>query len=285
MSHHQSGLVPSTRVLPVAAPFSISSMSSEHSLAQKKHLAALPPLEQAIAICGSQAELARRINESSQTVSAWRNRTRKSGVVRVPAAYCPAIEEATGGQVTCEQLNPEVKWSVLRGHQRRGALRSQSAPSFPWCVGLVHDVSEQPCVTLKLRDVVTALQSLKMLIDMQAPGAVVLRNGDDVRKSGLYQQASDVLFRLAPEYFECVDGQPVVTVMGFTVARLGLDAEGTDGIQHQLDLIRDVSSAMAEHGVQILRATRAQDLDVFPPSPVQAEAVKQPVGSGQGCQP
>lgn len=73
------------------------------------------PLEKAVQICGSQAELARRIEEKPQTVSAWVKRAQRRGVLRVPAEHCPSIEEATGGEVVCEQLNPDVKWSVLRG--------------------------------------------------------------------------------------------------------------------------------------------------------------------------
>ena len=33
---------------------------------------------------------------------------------RVPAEHCPAIERATGGKVRCEDLRPDVDWSVLR---------------------------------------------------------------------------------------------------------------------------------------------------------------------------
>lgn len=31
-----------------------------------------------------------------------------------PAEYCPSIERATDGQVRCEDLRPDVDWSVLR---------------------------------------------------------------------------------------------------------------------------------------------------------------------------
>ena len=73
------------------------------------------PLEEAVQICGSQAELARRIDEKPQTVSAWLKRAARSGILRVPAGHCPSIEEATEGRVVCERLNPDVKWSVVRG--------------------------------------------------------------------------------------------------------------------------------------------------------------------------
>ncbi|MBY0243024.1 MAG: helix-turn-helix domain-containing protein [Burkholderiaceae bacterium] len=35
----------------------------------------------------------------------------------VPAAYCPRIEELTGGECKCEDLNNTVNWSYLRGTQ------------------------------------------------------------------------------------------------------------------------------------------------------------------------
>lgn len=39
----------------------------------------------------------------------WFNTSR-----RVPAEHCPAIEKATNGAVRCEELRPDVAWSVLR---------------------------------------------------------------------------------------------------------------------------------------------------------------------------
>lgn len=37
-----------------------------------------------------------------------------TGVRRVPAERCPAIERLTQGQVRCEDLRPDVEWAVLR---------------------------------------------------------------------------------------------------------------------------------------------------------------------------
>ena len=42
-----------------------------------------------------------------QVISNWKTRD-------VPAEYCPQIEAATGGLVRCEDLRPDVQWSVLR---------------------------------------------------------------------------------------------------------------------------------------------------------------------------
>ena len=36
------------------------------------------------------------------------------GTRPIPAEHCPAIERATGGAVRCEELRPDVAWSVLR---------------------------------------------------------------------------------------------------------------------------------------------------------------------------
>ncbi len=44
----------------------------------------------------------------------------------VPAEHCPAIERATG--VRCEELRPDVAWSVLRKPELIGA---EGAPAVP----------------------------------------------------------------------------------------------------------------------------------------------------------
>ncbi len=54
--------------------------------------------------------LAETIGISPVLVSQWRNGHRP-----IPAERCPAIERATGGAVRCEELRPDVDWSVLRG--------------------------------------------------------------------------------------------------------------------------------------------------------------------------
>lgn len=53
--------------------------------------------------------LADAIGVPAPLVSQW-----ATGVRRVPAGRCPAIERATGGAVRCEDLRPDVDWSVLR---------------------------------------------------------------------------------------------------------------------------------------------------------------------------
>ncbi|WP_159990836.1 transcriptional regulator [Pelistega ratti] len=62
---------------------------------------------------GLTKELARLINVKPIAVSRW-----VLGRRPVPAVHCPAIEKATKGVVTCEELRPDVEWSVLRKKRR-----------------------------------------------------------------------------------------------------------------------------------------------------------------------
>jgi len=59
---------------------------------------------------GSLTVLASSINAFTSDVSNWSNHVRQ-----VPAERCPDIEKATNGQVTCEELRPDIPWGVLRG--------------------------------------------------------------------------------------------------------------------------------------------------------------------------
>lgn len=65
------------------------------------------PLDRAIEAAGGASALAKAIGVAPSTPIMWRIRG------NVPAEYCPAIEKATG--ITCEDLRPDVGWSVLRG--------------------------------------------------------------------------------------------------------------------------------------------------------------------------
>lgn len=58
----------------------------------------------------SARRLADEIGVPAPLISQWRR-----GVRPVPAERCPAIERATGGAVTCEELRPDVDWAYLRG--------------------------------------------------------------------------------------------------------------------------------------------------------------------------
>lgn len=44
-----------------------------------------------------------------QAVCFWRD-----GERRFPADYCPDIEVATAGEITCESLRPDVNWAAVR---------------------------------------------------------------------------------------------------------------------------------------------------------------------------
>lgn len=69
----------------------------------------MDPLARTYKILGTQSALAKAIGVAPQVVNNWRRRG------NVPAEYCPSIERATGGQVRCEELRPDVDWAVLRG--------------------------------------------------------------------------------------------------------------------------------------------------------------------------
>jgi DNA-binding transcriptional regulator YdaS (Cro superfamily) len=66
-------------------------------------------VQKAIELCGSQTELARRCGVKQQHVWKWLHELRA-----VPAERAIAIEIATGGAVTCEQLRPDIRWDLIR---------------------------------------------------------------------------------------------------------------------------------------------------------------------------
>ena len=72
------------------------------------------PILKAAEIIGSQVALAAMLGTSKQNISSW---IRNS---RIPAEYCPDIERITNGQVSCEELRPDINWSVLRN--KKGGL-------------------------------------------------------------------------------------------------------------------------------------------------------------------
>lgn len=73
-----------------------------------------PPEKQALhraaEIVGGMASLARLLGYADRrNVWPWFHTDR-----RFPAEHCPLIESATGGQVRCEDLRPDVRWDILR---------------------------------------------------------------------------------------------------------------------------------------------------------------------------
>ena len=73
----------------------------------------MTPLERAIESAGGATALAGVLGISANAPVMWKTRG------NVPAEYCPAIEKATG--VSCEELRPDVAWSVLRRKKRAKA--------------------------------------------------------------------------------------------------------------------------------------------------------------------
>ncbi len=64
----------------------------------------------AIKICGSQAELSRRIVAATQQVNEW-----TKGERPIPPARCEQIENATDGAVRCEDLRRDLDWIRVNG--------------------------------------------------------------------------------------------------------------------------------------------------------------------------
>ncbi|AKI27157.1 transcriptional regulator [Moraxella catarrhalis] len=67
-------------------------------------------LQRAIHIVGSGSELARRIGLTAWAVNKWNPH-------QVPKNRCLAIEKATDGQVTAEELRPDINWQYVRQNQ------------------------------------------------------------------------------------------------------------------------------------------------------------------------
>lgn len=63
----------------------------------------MSPIQRAVELAGGQAELARRINKSASFVNQLVNNKRP-----VPPLLCAHIERAVDGQVTREELRPDI---------------------------------------------------------------------------------------------------------------------------------------------------------------------------------
>lgn len=71
------------------------------------------PILKACHLVGGVTRMAAILQVKVPTVSQWVSKSPRQHR-RVPAERCPAIERATGGQVRCEDLRPDVDWAVLR---------------------------------------------------------------------------------------------------------------------------------------------------------------------------
>ena len=74
----------------------------------------LDSINRACVAVGGQAAMARLIGVSPPTINQWIKGDRP-----VPAERCPAVERATRGVIRCEDLRPDVDWSVLRTPAKR----------------------------------------------------------------------------------------------------------------------------------------------------------------------
>lgn len=67
------------------------------------------PISSAASHLGSAAKLAKAIGVTSPMIYQWIN-----GLRQIPAERCIQIERVTDGAVRCEDLRPDIDWSVLR---------------------------------------------------------------------------------------------------------------------------------------------------------------------------
>jgi DNA-binding transcriptional regulator YdaS (Cro superfamily) len=68
-------------------------------------------LRKVVRIVGSQSGLARKLGDgcTQSHIHYWLTHASV-----IPAKYCPDIEVLVDGAVRCEQLNPSVKWGLIR---------------------------------------------------------------------------------------------------------------------------------------------------------------------------
>lgn len=62
---------------------------------------------------GRGVAVAQLVGVAPQQIYQW-----ASGSRPIPADKCPDIELATGGEVRCEDLRPDVNWSVVRENSK-----------------------------------------------------------------------------------------------------------------------------------------------------------------------
>jgi len=71
---------------------------------------------------GAKLRLGEAICAFPSDVSSW-----AQGKRQVPAERCPQIEQATNGLVRCEDLRPDVAWSVLRNQPAESQAQQPAA--------------------------------------------------------------------------------------------------------------------------------------------------------------
>ena len=65
---------------------------------------------------GGPSAAARMLGVSVQAVCFWRDGERK-----FPAESCPTVEKLSGGAIRCEDLRPDVEWSVIATRHQEAA--------------------------------------------------------------------------------------------------------------------------------------------------------------------
>ena len=87
------------------------------------------PTQLAIQGAGGPAKVAAAVGCTVQAVCFWRD-----GKRTLPAEVCPTLERLTQGAVRCEDLRPDVDWSVLRapapGGNKAPAFDSKAHPAM-----------------------------------------------------------------------------------------------------------------------------------------------------------
>jgi DNA-binding transcriptional regulator YdaS (Cro superfamily) len=83
-------------------------------------------VKKAAAIVGGCTQLAIRLGVTPGAVTHWCLPSENKFYRQIPAVRCIQVEQATGGQVRCEDLRPDVAWEVLRCNPE---LATQSQPT------------------------------------------------------------------------------------------------------------------------------------------------------------
>lgn len=109
-------------------------------------------IDKAASKVGSRKNLADQLGVSISALGNWKSRG-------VPAEQCPAIEQATDGLVRCEDLRPDVPWSVVRGNpaqphtdQAQAATDSVAVGTIPTEVGALRTGTVRRHFSRRLKD-------------------------------------------------------------------------------------------------------------------------------------
>ncbi|WP_041702803.1 helix-turn-helix domain-containing protein [Pseudogulbenkiania sp. NH8B] len=79
-------------------------------------------IRQLIKECGGAKRVAEELGITDRAVNNWIYRQ------QIPAEYCPTLERLTSGKYRCEQMRPDVEWSVLRGASPISSSAGTSTP-------------------------------------------------------------------------------------------------------------------------------------------------------------